>query len=329
MLKEMSKLSNQFHFATWAHRVTNFGDNHQEVEMNVKRLANAGFELIIPCVKNPPGYADFKTDVAEVNPSYPDWDPLKVLAESAAEHGMKVHPWFCIFTEGDNSVLLQKSPHLAAVFEANMRWACACRPEVQEYELALYESVADAYPVHGLHLDYMRTGGLCRCDYCREQMADRGIDIGEIERTDPDFAKWVDWRCERITSFVLQMRELTRSKKIELSAAVFADIPSCRNSNGQDWLSWAENGAVDFMLPMNYDNSTRNVRVRTRQHVALVGDYCPVWEGLGKASSNSKLTTEIMVEQVNAAKEEGAQGVVLFHYPALSDEDLEALSQIV
>jgi hypothetical protein len=35
-----------------------------------------------------------------------------------------------------------------------------------------------------------------------------------------------------------------------------------------------------------------------------------------------------MVEQVRAAKEEGAEGVVLFHYPALSDEDLAALKAL-
>jgi len=59
--------------------------------------------------------------------------------------------------------------------------------------------------------------------------------------------------------------------------------------------------------------------------VALIANRCPVWEGLGKASSNSQLTTEVMVAQIRAAKEEGANGVVLFHYPALSDEDLSAI----
>lgn len=319
-------MSEKFHFATWAHRVSNFGDTKEEVGMHVKRLSDSGFELIIPCVKNPPGYADFKTDVAEVNPDYPEWDPLFVLAESATKHNMKVHPWFCVFTEGEHSALLKKSPHLVAKSDSNMRWICACRPEVQEYELALYKSVADGYPIHGLHLDYIRTGGICRCDYCKEQVSARGVDISEITPKDPGFAEWTNWRCERITSFVEQMRKLTHSKGIELSAAVFADIPSCRNSNGQDWVSWAEKGLVDFLFPMNYDNSTRNVQLRTRQHVALIKNHCPVWEGLGKASSNSQLTTEVMVEQIHAAKEEGAEGVVLFHYPSLSDEDLAAIN---
>ncbi len=322
-------MAREFHYATWAHSVSNFGDNPHDVKGHVKRLSDAGFDLIIPCVKNPPGYADFKTDVAEVNPSYPDWDPLKVLAESATEHDMEVHPWFCIFPEGEHSKLLGKSPHLAAVFESSrMRWSCACHPEVQEYELALYGSVADGYPVHGLHLDYMRTGGLCCCDYCKEQMSSRGVNIEEIDRKDPGFAAWVDWRSERITSFVEQMRELTRSNGIKLSAAVFADIPSCRNSNGQDWAEWAEKDLIDLMIPMNYDNSTRNVELRTRQHIAAIQSRCPVWEGLGIASSASRLTTEAMIDQVSAAKQAGAEGVVLFHYPALTDEDLAALKTL-
>lgn len=323
-------MAKKFHFATWAHSISNFGGNPQEVKRHVARLSDAGFELIIPCLKNPPGYADFKTNVAEVNPAYPDWDPLKVLAEAATEHHMKVHPWFCIFTEGEHSALLKKSPHFAAVFESNMRWACACRPEVQEYELALYGSVAAGYPIHGLHLDYIRSGGLCRCDYCKEQMSARGVDLNQVSSRDPGFARWVDWRCERITSFVERMRELTRGKNLELSAAVFADLPSCRNGNGQDWANWTEKGEkglVDFIFPMNYDNSTRNVGLRTRQHLALISNRCPVWEGLGKASSNSQLTTEVMVEQIRVVEQEGAAGVVLFHYPALSDADLLAIKE--
>lgn len=79
---------------------------------------------------------------------------------------------------------------------------------------------------------------------------------------------------------------------------------------------------------MNYDNSTRNVRLRTRQHVAVVEEHCPVWEGLGKASSASQLTTEVMIEQINAAKQEDADGIVIFHYPALSNEDLTAIKPI-
>jgi uncharacterized lipoprotein YddW (UPF0748 family) len=220
-LVEVTIMARKFHYATWDHSILNFAKSPDEVKGHVRRLANAGFDLIIPCVKNPPGYADFRTNIAEINPSYPAWDPLQVLAESASEHGLEVHPWFCVFLEGQYSKLLNRAPHLAAVFESSdLRWACACRPEVQEYELALYESVA-AYPVHGLHLDYIRSGGLCRCEYCKEQMSSRGIDIEKLERTSPGYDEWVKWRSGRITSFVERMRELTRSKGIKQSENIF------------------------------------------------------------------------------------------------------------
>ena len=42
-------MAEAFHFATGAHRISDFGDSPQEVETHVKRLADAGFDLIVPC----------------------------------------------------------------------------------------------------------------------------------------------------------------------------------------------------------------------------------------------------------------------------------------
>ena len=314
--------------AAWVHSVRNFGEDPDDVEGHVNRLAAAGFDLIIPCVKNPPGYLDFRTEVGNVNPEYPDWDPLAVLNEKASASGIKVHPWFCVFPEGDGSRLLSEHPECAAGLEERFRWACACRPEVQDYALALYESLMANYPVSGVHLDYIRTGGLCRCDYCEAEMRKQGVAIETIESRAPGMSAWVDWRCERITAFVARLHEITQAKGIELSAAVFADYPGCRHSNGQDWVAWAERGIVDFLFPMNYTNSTWDARMRTRCHGALVGGRVPLWEGLGKRSSASELSTQVMVEQITACLEEGCQGIVLFSYPALLDKDFEAVARI-
>jgi len=317
--------------AVWVHSVKSFGESPNDVQYHVDRLANAGFDLIIPCVKNPPGYLDFRTDVGYMNPEYPGWDVLAVLNNRAVAKGIKVHPWFCVFTEGDGSKLLSEHPEYAAAFEersGSLHWACACRPEVQDYILRLYKSLLENYPVAGLHLDYIRTGGLCTCDYCRAEMGKRGVDIENIERRDPGTSAWVDWRCERVSEFVERLHDITRARGVELSAAVLADYPGCRYSNGQDWVDWAERGIVDFLFPMNYTNSMRDARMRTRCHRALVGDQFPLWEGLGKRSSASELSTQSMVEQIKACLEEGSQGIVLFSYPALSDEDLAAIADL-
>lgn len=318
----------KYGLATWSHRITDFG-GQDEVERHAERLAEAGFDLLIPCVKKPPGYADFLTDVADVNPDYPDWDPLARLIEACGERGVKVHPWFCVFTEGQNSKLLRENPEFEAKFESSRRWACACRQEVQDYLFRLYRSIAERYKPDGLHLDYIRTGGICKCEFCKSDLLDLGINIEDLEFRNPDFDRWMEWRVERLKGFVRRIRELTSQLGMELSAAVFPGYPDCIYAQAQDWAEWAHEGLVDFLFPMNYTNSVRIARGRAVSHTALVKGKVPVWEGLGKSSSASQLSTEMLRRQVEVCLQAGAEGIVLFSYPAVTDEDIEVLKPLL
>ena len=317
----------KFSLGVWAHGIKNYGDSAEGVEGHVARLADAGFDLIIPCVKNPPGAVDFLTDVADVNDDYPQWDPLKVLIEQCRQRGIRVHPWFCVFVEGEKSRLLREHPEYEAKNEGDskLRWACAMRPEVQDYLHNLYVSLAERYQPDGLHLDYIRTGGLCKCDYCKQQMAEQGVDIEDAAWATPPFERWTQWRTGRITDFVRRMRRYTAEHDLELSAAVFRDYPQSVPSQGQDWVAWADEGLVELLFPMNYDESEVNVRRLTREHVKLVGDKVQLWEGLMRG----KLTSEQLTRQVRAVFQLRAKGAVLFHYPALTDEDLAAIKSYI
>jgi len=317
----------KFGLAIWSHRVTDFG-GRDEIESHADRLAKGGFDILIPCVKNPPGAVDFLTDKADVNPEYPDWDPLKLLIAACQERGVKVHPWFCVFTEGEQSRLLKEHPEFAAGIEGQMRWACACRQEVQDYVYDLYTDLAQRYRPAGLHLDYMRSGGICRCEFCKQQMKERGVDIDSVETRDPAFETWTEWRASRLTDFVRRLHAFTAAEGIELSAAVFTGYPDSIRGQAQDWVQWAEEGLVDFLFPMTYTNSLRTAVARTICHVALVAGKVPLWEGLGKASSASQLTTEALAAQVSGVLDAGAQGVVLFHYRAVTDEDVDTIRRL-
>jgi len=319
----------EFQLGAWSHRITQFG-GPEEVEPYADRLAEIGCDLFIPCVKNPPGAVDFVTDAADVNPAYPRWDPLRLLIDACRSRRIKVHPWFCVFTEGDGSRLLRERPDFAACFQNDLsyRWACACRDEVQDYVFELYKSLAVRYRPDGLHLDYIRTGGPCQCAFCREQMSRRGVDIDRVERSDPAYELWVDWRVSRVTEFVRRLHEFTGGEGMELSAAVFAGYPDCRADQGQDWVEWAEKGLVDFMFPMTYTNSLRSAVTRTAAHVAWVAGKVPLWEGLGKSSSISRLSSEALGLQMAGVLEAGADGVVLFHEAAVTDEDIRAIQAL-
>ncbi|MCD6336092.1 MAG: hypothetical protein J7M27_12330, partial [Candidatus Latescibacteria bacterium] len=70
------------------------------------------------------------------------------------------------------------------------------------------------------------------------------------------------------------------------------------------------------------------VQKRTRNHIAQIKGGCQVWAGLGKRSSRSVLSTEALVAQTKVAMEEGAEGIVIFAYSSLTDEDMAALAKL-
>ena len=315
----------EFGLAVWSHKVRDFGSK-DEVERHAKRLADAAVDILIPVVKGTNGAVDFVTGLADVNPKYPDWDPLKVLIDACRRRGIKVHPWFCVFTEGGRSRLLREHPSFAAKGTGGRsRWACAMRPEVQDYEFGLYKSVADSYRPDGLHLDYIRTGGVCRCEFCKARMKKKGVDIEKVKPSEP---AWVDWRASRITEFVSRLRKFTKKENMELSAAVFRSYSSARISQAQDWVRWAEKGIVDYLMPMNYTNNASTFKKLTKSHVGLVRSRVPIWEGIGNKSSMSELSTQALAEQAQAARDLGAQGVVIFSYGSITDDDFKAVREV-
>lgn len=340
-------MARTFHKAVWSSPTADYADGPDAVGPMVDRLAQAGFDLMIPVVKGGDGYVSYHSKIAKIRPSFADWDPLAVLVQKAKTAGIKVHPWMCVFRENEHSTLIQKDRSLGMVTREGQLtpWACPAAEEVRAFELSLYEEVMDRYAVDGVHMDYIRydSEDVCFCPRCRSGFkAETGVDpigigkgsefnvFGERgrNRKHPAWAEWIEWRAGWITQFVEELSRSTKARGKELSAAVLMDYPECIVYQGQDWGDWGERGLVDFMMPMTYTNSTLMVRKRTRNHVAQVKGGCAVWEGLGKGSSRSTLSTEALVEQTRAALEEGAEGMVVFSHSALTDEDLEALAEV-
>ena len=325
--------------ATWIHHLPKEGPD--AVRQVARRLADHGFDLVIPCIKNPDGYIDYHGTTALVRPEFTDWDPLRVLTEESRKVGLKVHPWCCVFREGDGSKLLQEHPEYVAMDPSGepvlagrwkIRWACSARPEVHDYEFAMYEELMDNYDIDGVHLDYIRYNHpasgqhSCFCSYCRETFKKQTGAEPTTDQATREWAAWIDWRAANITRFVERLRAAAKEKGKEVSAAVFSDYPTSIVSIGQDWEDWGKRRLVDFMFPMNYTMSTKIAIKRTRNHVAaLAGAGIPLWEGLWNRPA---MSTPMLMEQVHGVLAQGAQGIVIFEYYGLDDEDLRALQRL-
>ena len=320
----------QLGLATWGHRLGNFGATPDEMRAHLDRLAEHGFSAVIPCIKNMPGAVDFLTDRADVVDGYPDWDPFRVLNEECGKRGMEVHAWLINFSEKTTSRFRREHPEsMSTIYDPyGHDWLCACRPEVQDYAFSLYEALAERYRPAALHLDYIRTGGWCRCDYCSAEMHKLGVNTSGIAPEDPEAVAWAKWKADRLTGYVARVHKLTQRHGVTLSAAVIGDYPHYMNEQAQDWERWVSEGILDVVFPMNYDNSARNVDLRTVQHLAHAAGRVPVWEGLCKSAGKTQLSTDALADQARICRDRGAAGVCVFHYPALTDDDLRALKGV-
>ncbi|HOS42487.1 MAG TPA: family 10 glycosylhydrolase [Armatimonadota bacterium] len=323
--------------ATWLHSLPR---TPEAVRATVQRLADAGVDLLIPCVKQTDGLVDYPSVVANVRPEYQGWDALMIAAEEANRRGLAIHAWCCDFVEGTGSRLLAEHPECRAVQHGRATegwsWACPRRPETQEYLLAIYRELIDRYPVQGVHLDYVRyADGFCYCDACRESyqretgrdLLTRGFDTWQ-QPDAHDMDAWIAWRCAPVTAFVRAARAAAAAGGKALSAAVFPYLPGQLQDVGQDWEGWLAEGLLDDIMPMTYSMSTRIAAEWTRNHraaVAAMKGQCRLWEGLVRHRSWS---AERFLRHVQTVAAQGVDGICIFDEPNVTDADLAGLGAL-
>lgn len=241
------------------------------------------------------GKAYYRSSVEPPAPRDADLDdPLQFLLEQLQGSGIRVHAWI-------NTLLTWSSAALPEghVFARHPDWSmhsaegksaldelltgtldrsrvegaylCPSRPEVMEYLTNVYSEVAEAYPVDGIHLDYVRypNAGYCHCPVCQEAAA--GWD---------EFAAY---RRHAVTQVTKAIRDACKKVRPDIvySAAVFPEPDVAAEDKGQAWPEWTAKGLVDLLFPMAYNSSAfvtldsvlRVKRLSAVPVVAGVGTY--------------------------------------------------------
>jgi uncharacterized lipoprotein YddW (UPF0748 family) len=98
-----------------------------------------------------------------------------------------------------------------------------------------------------------------------------------------------------------------------LSAAVFPDASDAANHRFQEWGAWLESGLLDAVCPMAYTTDPALFRSQITNVKHLAGSR-PVWAGIGAYQLSANAT----IENIRAARQLGAEGVVLFSYDNLN-----------
>ena len=325
----------KFKKGVWLHNIPKLGGK-AEIEKFVKRYADAGFDLLVPCVKNPDGLVDFHSKVAKVNPASRDWDQLEYMVSQAKAAKIKLHAWFCVNPEGDSGKLLGEHPEYVARTPngeksncGNGWFTCIARPEVRNYQIKLMAEVAKNYDVDGIHLDYIRTGDeACFCEICQPNFKKAtGVDFKQARWWQREHPGWYSWRINNVTKIVAGVSKHCKKHKKELSAAVYHAYPYTMVTQSQDFPRWSREGHLDMVAPMTYTPDPYMMTAYTKNHVANMkgAGKTELWEGLmsGRRSGSGPV-----LEQAKLAKKLGAQGVMIFEHHGIGDDLLKKLSKL-
>jgi len=312
--------------AFWCHSA--FGVRGLSWEEAIAGLATNGFTAVLPNMLWG-GVAYYPSQVLPVAPEVASrGDQLAACLAAARKHGVQVHVWKVNWNLAHNAPAafverMRRENRLQADAAGRPEsWLCPSHPDNQRLEIESMLEVARNYDVDGLHFDYIRypDSAHCYCAGCRERFQKAsGIQMpgwpGSVLAEGPHREAWLEWRRTNITTVVRAVATRARALKpgLKISAAVFRDWPRDRDTIGQDWGFWCQQGWLDFVCPMNYTTSPGHFESMVSRQLAWTGRV-PCYPGIGESASNSRLGVEEVIRQIQIARRWRTGGFVIFNY---------------
>lgn len=307
--------------AYWNH--SGLGAYPGDWERTARELSQAGFNMVLPNMLWA-GLAHYESDLLPRSQSYDKYgNQIAQCVAACHKYGIEVHVWKVNYNLSTAPRAFVEQMRAQGRTQMTRRgepsnWLCPSHPENQQLELATMLEVVKKYPVDGVHFDYIRYPGPenCYCPGCRERFEKQtGVQVkqwpedcvsGDLQE------KYRDWRCRQITQLVAAVSREARLIRpaIEISAAVFSEYPDCRNSVGQDWVSWVQAGYLDFICPMDYSEDDVRFERLVKRQMELIGGRIPMYPGIGAYRLEGP---DRVVGQIAIARRNGAPGFTIFN----------------
>ena len=328
------------HRAFWCHSA--FGVSGMGWDEAVNRLADNGFTVILPNMLWG-GAAFYQSEVLPVAPSVQQrGDQLALCVAACKKHRVECHVWKVNYNMGwptsdEFAERMQTQGRCQVCYDGSVRerWLCPSHPENQWLEIESMLEVARKYEVDGLHFDYIRypDSDGCFCPGCRRRFENT---VGQVVehwpadvREGPWREKWLAFRREQITTVVAAVARGAREIRpgIKISAAVFREWPLDRNSIGQDWKLWCDQGYLDFVCPMDYSDDSCYFRGMLARQLEWTGKT-PCYPGIGLTVWADPADISKLIHQINITRELQTGGFTIFNYgPREANEILPLLGE--
>jgi uncharacterized lipoprotein YddW (UPF0748 family) len=313
----------------------------------MKFMKSVGIDFVFPSAKGSVVYWDSEVAPKEL---VRDRDYMARITRCAHTEGLKVYPVFCVATEGGESgpnALLKQNPSWAFFYDGARRgYIDPGSADARHYEVSLISELVSKYDVAGLSLDY------CRCP-SRVGYTDTGraeflkkynVDLAKIvgagsealdteggkkparpsaasARSNPIWPEWQKWKTAQINTLAREIRAAVNKAKpgLPISSYVWgAHTYTNKSEVCQDWVSWINEGVLDWINPSGYRYTDQAFLEAARLNREHVPKGFPYYITIGVKTSHGALKDAAEIrKQMNVARECGADGLVFFTWEAL------------
>jgi uncharacterized lipoprotein YddW (UPF0748 family) len=281
---------------------------------------------------------------------------LEKLIPIGKETGVEVHAWMWTMPN-NNPYYVENHPEFYAVnglgqpahthpaYVGYYRFMCPNQPGVRDFLQSNVNTLSGKDGLDGIHFDYIRLPDViiaealqpqynviqdreypefdyCYCPVCRDKFREEtGIDPLKDLKDPSANEQWRQFRYDSITNLVNDLL-IPEAKKtgMQATAAVFPNWESVR----QQWSQWD----MDAFFPMLYHNFYNADLQWIADHIKLQKEMLkspkPIYSGLFIPA----IKDEELREAVNLSINAGAEGVSLFSFHQLSDNQWNTLKDI-
>lgn len=314
----------------------------KQVDDSIAALKKARLNaLFIEVRKCADAYYDSKLEPR--GPEVPaGFDPLAYTIEKAHADGIQVHAWVVVYRAWSGS----RDPGPDQIVAKHPSWVMYDSrandyagegiyldpgvPEVREHLATVFADIAKRYKVDGIQYDYVRYPGT-RWGYSQASMKRYYADTGAKELPWPNDPKFLQWRRDQVTALVKLAHDRIKAvnPKCQISASTICSGRAAKvweetgpySSVLQDWYLWMREGYIDINIPMNYRDDSSETRAKEfRDWIKLSEDWNggrPVYQGI----YSDIQAPEDVVKQIEATRQAGQEGFVLFSFNPGKDRD--------
>jgi uncharacterized lipoprotein YddW (UPF0748 family) len=315
------------HRAFWCHSA--FGVAGMTWDEAIQNLAENGFTAILPNMLWG-GTAYYESAVLPVAPEVKErGDQIATCLAACRKHGLACHVWKVNWNMSgraprDFVEKMKATGRTQVLFDGNPQiyWLCPSHPANQKLEIDAMVEVATKYDVDGIHFDYIRYPGSngCFCGGCRQRFeAALGRKVAvwpkDVRHDDALREAWLAFRRAQITGVVAAVAKAARKvrPKVQISAAVFRNWPTDRDTIGQDWKLWCDRGYLDFVCPMDYTPHSNQFELAVENQLTWTGDV-PCYPGIGLSTWPDRSDIAKVIEQITITRRLKTGGFTIFNY---------------